>query len=902
MAPLPETEVKTITLTIDDQEVTVPAGTTVLEAARSVGIDIPTLCHDPRLEPFGACRLCLVEVEGGRAPMPSCALKAGEAMVVKTRTERIMRLRKFVIELLLSNHPLDCPVCEAAGDCRLQDYAYEYGVAVSPWGWTPHEYPTRDDHPNIARDPNRCILCGRCVRICRDVMGIGCWGFRSRGYDTIIDTPYNMPLQAVDCVSCGQCVSACPVGALNMKRSRFAARNWQTEKTITTCGYCAVGCEMEVQTFRGKVVRVKAPFSQGVNEGNLCVKGRFGIDYVNSDERLTAPLVRGEDGLLKPADWETALARVAEGLKKAKAGGGKAVGVIASTRCTNEENYLLQKLARTVLGTANIDSGARLNQAAALATLRPMLGYPAMTNSIADLDKADVLLVVGSNTTEEHPVLALRIVKALREGKTLIVVDPRCTALAKRASIHLPVKPGTDGALLKGMLRHIVDTGLADKDFVAQSTEGYDELVSSLDLTPEAAAGIAGVEAADLKSAAEAYAQAAAAGIVYSAGVTQQAKGAAIVRALVDLALLTGNIGRLGTGVNSLSGGANAQGACDMGCLPDFLPGFRALDDTDGVKAVEAAMGAKVADKKSGKTVDEMLQAVAAGEIKGLYVVGENLSTSQPDRDAVVSALQGVEFLVVQDLFFSETARYADVVLPACTIVERDGTFTNTERRVQRIRGALEPRGDARPDWMITRDVANALGAGWSYASAEDVFAEIGKVIPEYAGFSYERLEEQGLQWPCLSSEDAGTPVLYAEGFPGGKAVLAPVEYQEPSETASGEFPFLLTTGIEREHFGTGVRTRQATGLTGLVGGGRLEMSAADVAKLGLADGDTIKVTSRYGSIEPLVVVGDSVPEGLVFMPQHYAEAPAAWLFGGEADAVTGVPAMKLVAVRIEKA
>jgi len=903
MASLPETEVKTLTLTIDGQEVTVEPGTTVLEAARSVGIDIPTLCHDPRLEPFGACRLCLVEVEGGRAPMPSCALKCGDGMVVSTRTDRIMKLRKFVIELLLSYHPLDCPVCEAAGDCRLQDYAYEYGVAVSPWGWHPLEFASRDDHPNIARDPNRCILCGRCVRICREVMGIGCWGFRNRGYDTIIDTAYNMPLESVDCVSCGQCVSTCPVGALNMKRSRFGARNWQTEKTKTICDYCAVGCEQEVQTFRGRFVRVKAPVGEGVNQGNLCVKGRFGMEYVNSDERLIAPLVRGEDGLLAPSTWEEALARAAEGLKKAKA--AKAVGVIASARCTNEENYLLQKLARTVLGTNNIDSGARYNQAAAVATVGKVLGYPAMTNSVADLAEADVLLIAGSNTTEEHPVLALQLIKAAREGKALIVVDPRRTDIAKRATIHLAVKPGTDAMLFAAMLRHIVDSGLQDKDFIAAQVEGFDELAESLQaVTIEAAVDACGVAATDIKAAAELYAEAAAASILYSAGLTQQQNGAAAVVALADLAVVTNNIGRPGTGVNGLAGQANAQGACDMGCLPDYLPGYAALDDGDAVKAVEAAMG-RVGDKTPGRTIGQMLQGVVDGQMKALYVVGENPAVSEPGAAMVKQALEKAEFLVVQDVFLSETARYADVVLPACVITERDGTLTSTERRVQRVRKTVECLEDSRADWEIIAALANELGAAWTYASPAEVMAEIAQVVPTYAGITYERLEQGGIQWPCVSPDDGGTSVLYAEGFPAGKASLAAIQLADVSlEAASataGGAGFLLTTGIEREHFGTGSRSRRAPGLSGLVNQGRLEINPEDAAALGVAADDRVRVTSESGSIEPVAVVTAGVPQGLLFMPQHYAEAPAAALFPAETDPVTWVPCLKAVAVRVEK-
>ena len=903
MAAVPETEEKTLTLTINGQEVTASPGQTVLEAARSVGVEIPTLCHDPRLEPYGACRLCLVEIEGARAPMPACAAKVNDGMVIHTNTDKVRKLRKFVIELLLSYNPLDCPVCEAAGDCRLQDYAYEYGVSESPWGWHPLDFPTRDDHPNVARNPNRCILCGRCVRICREVMGIGCWGFSNRGYDTIIDTPYNMRLEEVDCVSCGQCISTCPVGALNMKRSRHEARHWQVNKTVTTCGYCAVGCEQLMSTFRGRLVRVSGKIGEGVNNGNLCVKGRFGMDYVNSTERLTVPLVRNEAGELAPASWDAALARAAEGLAAAKKSGGKSIAVLASARCTNEENYLLQKMARTVLGTPHIDSGARLGQAAAVAGLRSTLGYGAMSNSIADIAQSDVIFVIGANVTEDHPVLGLQVIRALRGGARVIVAEPRRTDIAKRATAHLALNPGTDAALLSGMMRHILDSGLENKAFIAEHTDGLEALRESLSgLTVEAAAEACGIPAADIRDAAEVYAGAASASILFAAGVTQQEQGFTNVQALADLALLTGNLGRPGTGVNALSGQANAQGACDMGALPDLLPGYRALDDAEAVKQVESVWGSRIADKNPGKTVTEVLDAIEADEIKAMYVVGENPVLSDAGQERVRAALKKLGFLVVQELFLSETGELADVVLPAASIVEREGTFTNTERRVQRVRRALDPVADSMPDWQIIQMLARRLGASWEYPSPQEVFAEIARAVPQYAGMSYERLEEGGLQWPCESADDEGTAVLYADGFPEGKASFAPVNYVPPSLQTDTAYPIMLLTGCERVHCSTGTRSSRAPGLTGLINRGRLEVNPNDAEPLGLASGSMARVTSEVGTIGAEVWVTPQVPPGVAFLPIHFVDAAANTLLPARADAVVKTPALKAVPVRIEVA
>ncbi len=755
-APLP------VTLTLNGREFQALPGKTILEVARDAGVDIPTLCHDPRLEPYGACRMCLVEVEGARGPMAACGTTVREGMVIATHSEKILKLRKFVLELLLTNHPLDCPVCEAAGDCRLQDYAYEYLVDMVPWGWRGPLAGDPGDHPNVAHFGARCILCGRCVRICREVMSIGCWGYLNRGYESEVDTPYRLPLQQVGCVSCGQCVSTCPVGAVIGQRTPQGAREWQTTKTVTTCSYCSNGCRLVVHSYRDKVVRVASETEKGLNGGNLCVKGRFGFGYANSPDRLTTPLVRNAAGELEKASWEDALARIAAKAKAVRADkGGEAIGAVCGTHCTNEAAYLLQKLVRGLLGSNNVDSIDHGWQAASEEALTAAFGVAPATNSRKDLGAADAILVLGANLTESDPVLALEVIKAIRQGKPVIVVDPRTTELARRAKHHLAIKPGTDLAALRGMLRHLLDLGLQDAGFIAARTQDFSTFQASLagvDVAAEAAT--CGVDADALRAAAEAYGQAAAAAVLYGPGLTHGPKGAATVSAVADLALLTGNVGRPGAGVIPLRSGANSQGLLDMGVRPDRLPGGALPTDSEARAKVEAAWGTTLPAAGPGRTVGQMLAAAEAGELALLYVVGNDPALSAADDVRTGNALAKVDCLILQDSFLTETAKYADVVLPSVVSTEDEGTFTNVERFVQRVRSAAPPLGEALPDWRIIQLLANALGGDWAYAGPADVMREISDVVWCYRGIGYERLDDEGLQPPCPGSGPSRHPHL----------------------------------------------------------------------------------------------------------------------------------------------
>ena len=883
------TQVQVVKVTINGREVEAREGQTILEAARDAGVDIPTLCHDPRLEPYGACRLCLVEVEGARGPMASCGTKVRDGMSVQTHTDKIVKLRKFILELLLTNHPLDCPVCEAAGDCRLQDYAYEYLVDMVPWGWRAPEASDAGPHPNVAHFGSRCILCGRCVRICREIMSIGCWGYLNRGYESEVDTPYRRPLQEVGCVSCGQCVSTCPVGAVVGQRTPQGAREWQTGKTRTACSYCSNGCELVVHSYNGRVVRVASALERGLNKGNLCIKGRFGQTYCNSAERLLKPLVRDANGELREASWEEAIARIADEAARLKAeGAGSAAAVVVGTHATNETAYLAQKLARVVLGSNNIAASDQALKKAPGQGLIPTLGVSTATNTRRDLGEADAILVMGSNLTESNPVLALTVIKAIRKGKTVIVVDPRTTELARRAPIHLAPKPGTDLAVLRAMLVHIVAQGLQNDAFIADHTAGYGELTVSLQgVDIDAQAREAAVDPGALREAAEAFAKAGSAAIIFGSGVSLAPKAVETVQALADLAMLTGNVGRAGTGIYPLQSGANSQGLSDMGVCFFRLPGGVEIGDAGAAARFDAAWGSDVAAIAAGEPLPGMLDSMKSGKTRFLYVVGCDPASGVADQAETLAALEKVPFMVVQDSFLTPTAKMADVVLPAAVSTEDEGTFTNGERFIQRVKAAVPPKGDSKPDWTIVQLIANRLGADWAYSAPMDVMGEIADLVPSYTGASYARLDTAGIAWPCASADDPGTPILLASDF---KGVFAPVAGGSAPADVDADTPFALITGSVLEHHETGERSRLSEGLTKLNAAAVLEMNPVDAARVGLGDAAMARVSNKAGAaIELPVKFMGRVPEGVVFVPGFDPAAPVARLLAREAASVPAV-------------
>ncbi len=889
-------------LTIDGMEIIAEPGTTILQAARSAGIDIPTLCQDDRLEPIGACRLCLVEVAGTPTPVVSCGTEVREGMNITTSTPEIDENRRMLIDLLLSDHRMDCLVCDQSGGCRLQEMAYRFGVGTTTYAGAMRPYEPREDTPFIAYDPGKCILCGLCVAMCQQVQGCHVLDFTGRSFDSLISTSFERSMLETACEMCGNCVSACPTGALQDKLSRHCGRTWDVERVNTVCVYCGCGCTIQLHVKDDRIVQITSRVGEGPGEGNLCVKGRYGYQFVGHPDRLTQPLIR-RAGELVPATWDEALGVVAERLGAIRSEyGPDALAGFSSAKCTNEENYLFQKFMRAVIGTQNVDHCARLCHASTVSGLRQSLGSGAMTNSFEDLEEAEVIFIIGSNTSEAHPIGAIHIKKALRNGAKLIVADPRAIDMAQRSDVHLQLRSGTNVAVVNGMMHVILNEGLANDEFIADRTESFEEMAAVLAAyTPELVQEISGVPADKLREAARLFGTAGRAAIIYSMGITQHSHGTEHVIALSNLALLTGNIGRRGTGVNPLRGQNNVQGACDMGALPNVYTGYQPVGDPAAQEKFSQAWGAVELPDKPGLTVTEVFDEIAAGSVRGLYVVGENPMLSDRDQTHVEEALRQLEFLVGQDLFLSETAVLANVVLPAASFAEKDGTFTNTERKVQRIRRAVAPPGEAKSDWEIVADLARHMGAqeGWDYTHASDIMDEIARVTPSYAGITFDRLDEGGLCWPCPDTSHPGTPILHIGSFTRGKGKFFPISYQAPAEEPDEEYPFTLTTGRMLEHYHTGTLTRRSDGLNELVPGGSAEMNPGDAVHLAVADGVVVTVETRRGSIRIPANVTDRVRLGTIFIPFHFWETPANRLTNPARDPIANIPEFKVCACRI---
>ncbi len=888
---------KLVRLRIDEREVEVPEGATILAAAEAAGIEIPHLCHHPELSPAGICRLCLVEVEGRL--LTACYHRVAEGMEVRTDTERLRKLRRLNLELILSDHPLDCLVCERNGFCELQRYAYEYGLETNRFTGPDHErrrLPIREDNPFIRYEPEKCILCGRCVRVCEEVQSRGVLDFASRGFSTRISTGLDRPLTEVNCELCGQCVAVCPTGALTERARRFRGREWELRRVDTVCPFCGCGCRITLHLKDDRIVKV----SGGYRGFRLCVKGRFGFPFVHREDRLKVPLIREWNGF-REAPWDEALALVARRLLEIREEyGPDAIAGLSSAKCTNEENYLFQKLMRAAIGTNNVDHCARLCHAPTVAGLVQAFGSGAMTNSIDEIIDADCILVTGSNTTEAHPVVAQEILRAVRRGATLIVVDPRRIELAEHAHFHLRQRPGTDVAWINGFCHVILKEGLWDEDFVRERCESFEEFAAAVEkYTPEYVEKITGIPAGLLMEAARAFGRAERGMIFYSMGLTQHTTGTDNVLAIANLAMLTGNVGKRSTGVNPLRGQNNVQGACDMAALPNVLPGYQRLSDLGVCRKFERAWGVEIPEKP-GLTVVEMFQAALEGRVKAMLIMGENPMVSDPDISHVAEALERLEFLAVIDIFPNETTKFADVILPAASFAEKDGTFTNTERRVQRIRKALPPPGVARPDWEILCELSTRLGYPMGYSHPGEIMEEIASLVPIYGGISYERLEGEGLQWPCPSADHPGTPYLHRERFVRGKGRFHAVEFREPAELPDAEYPLTLTTGRVLYHFHSRTMTGRVEGLQELVPEAYVEINPADAERLGIRDGARVRVVSRRGAIEVRAMVTERVPVGTVFVPFHFGEAAANLLTNPALDPRSKIPEFKVCAVRIE--
>lgn len=900
---------KTIKLTINGRPSTVRNGATVLGAIRKAGIYVPTLCDDPLLRPYGACRLCIVMIEGIRGLTPSCTTSAEEGMVVHTETEEIQRVRKSIVEMAVANHPYDCLVCDKSEVCQLLKVARYVGVdkeAVDRFRREAVVKPIDTSHPAFDFDQNKCILCGKCVRVCNEIVGLGAIDVAFRGYNTRISPFGRNSLAQSVCQGCGECVERCPTGALLPKHATPPER-----EVKTMCPYCGVGCSLYLGIRGRKIVRVRGDDKSLVSRGELCVKGRFGLDFVNHHDRLTRPLIRREGApktaiqsekseIFREATWDEALDRLTQGISKTlDRYGPDAIGVLSSAKCTNEDDYVIQKFARAVLGTNNVDHCARLCHASTVAAALSAFGDGAMSNSISDIDHARVLFVIGSNTTECHPIIGRRIKRAVRsKGAKLIVADPRAIELSELAEIHLNHLPGTDVALLNGIMRYIIQEELYDKHFVNERCEGFEPFMGSLDTyTLETVEQITGVPREKIQDSALIFGKAKSAIVLYGMGITQHTTGTDNVKAIANLLMLTGNLGRRGTGFSPLRGQNNVQGACDMGALPNVFPGYQRVDNTEVRAKFESAWGTSL-NGRPGLTLVDMFHKAHEGGLKALYVVGENPMLSEADLNRARGALAKLDLLVVQDLFLTETAQFADVVLPGASFAEKEGTFTNTERRVQRVRKAVEPPGEARADWEIIGAVARKLGHQWSYKSSAEIMDEIARLTPIYGGIHHDRLKNRGLQWPCWNREHPGTPILHKSQFTRGRGLFHVVYDKPPAELPSGSYPILLTTGRILEHWHTGSMSHRSRVLEALVPESRVDISPVDAAQLGIEEGDEVFLSSRRGKVQTKVRKTNRVRAGQAFMPFHWRDAPANVLTNPATDPLAKIPEYKVASVR----
>jgi formate dehydrogenase alpha subunit len=881
-----------VRLTIDGVEIEAKEDATVLEAARGAGIYIPNLCADPDLEPYGACRLCLVEVDGEEGLPPSCTLPVADGMVVRTDTERVNTVRRHVLELLLSDHPSDCLLCAKNQRCELQKVVAYLGVNQPRYKKLEREPLVDYSNPFFNRDSEKCILCGKCVRVCAEVQGRHALDhYRDGRFSRIVTAGGERPIIDSLCESCGQCMAKCPTAAIVPKQLA-----WPSKEVQTLCPYCGVGCGIYLAVREGRVVGARGDSESPVNKGSLCVKGQFGLDFVNHPERLTTPLIR-RNGKFAEATWEEALDLVASKLAQYS---GDEIGVMASAKCTNEENYLIQKFGRAVLGTNHIDHCARLCHASTVAGLGQSFGSGAMTNSMEEISGAACILAIGTNTTSAHPVIGLKIRKAVKEGAKLIVANPREVDLCSIAHIWLRHRLGSDVALLMGIMRIIMEEGLQDKAFIKERSDNFDAFKRSLtafdlDFVEE----VTGVPRSLIREAARLYATTKPASILYAMGITQHTHGTDNVMAIANLAMLTGNLGKPSTGVNALRGQNNVQGACDMGALPNMYPGYQKVDDPKAIEKFRKAWRCPL-PSNPGLTLTEIFQAAIQKDIKALYLVGENPMLSDPDILHVKKALEQLEFFVVQDIFLTETARFAHVVLPSVSFAEKDGTFTNTERKVQRVRKAIEPLGQARPDSWITSQLAKRMGGkGFNFDHPSQVMEEIAKLTPIYGGVTYDRLEKGGLQWPCPDKKHAGTPILHVDRFSGGKGKFAALKYRPSAEVPDEQFPLLLTTERSLYHFHTGTMTRKVEGINRLRSEERVEMNPEDATALGVKDGDRIQVVSRRGQVEAKTKVTPASPPGVLCMSFHFAESPTNVLTSPALDPVAKIPELKVCAVKM---
>ena len=898
-----------VTLTIDDREVTVAAGTSVMRAAIEAGVNVPKLCATDSLEPFGSCRLCLVEIEGRRGYPASCTTPVEAGMRVATQTPRLQELRRNVMELYISDHPLDCLTCPANGNCELQDMAGVVGLREVRYGFdgANHLKDQKDEsNPYFTYDPSKCIVCNRCVRACEETQGTFALTIAARGFDSRVAASENVPFMDSECVSCGACVAACPTATLMEKSVTVLGQ--AEHSVVTTCAYCGVGCAFKAEMKGSQVVRM-VPYRNGqANEGHACVKGRFAWGYATHKDRITKPMIRAKiTDPWREVSWDEAISYAASEFKRIQAKYGRdSIGGITSSRCTNEETYLVQKLVRAAFGNNNVDTCARVCHSPTGYGLKTTLGESAGTQTFASVAHSDVIVVIGANPTDGHPVFASRLKRRVREGAKLIVADPRRIDLVDgphlKADYHLPLRPGTNVALINALAHVVVTENLVAEAFVAERCEPvsfaqWREFVAREENSPEATEAVTGVPAADVRAAARLYATGGNAAIYYGLGVTEHAQGSTMVMGIANLAMATGNVGREGVGVNPLRGQNNVQGSCDMGSFPHELPGYRHVGG-DAVRTQFEAAWHVALQAEPGLRIPNMFDAALDGTFLGLYCQGEDIVQSDPDTQHVAAALSAMECIVVQDIFLNETAKYAHVFLPGSSFLEKDGTFTNAERRISRVRRVMPPMAGF-ADWEVTLKLSKALGYEMDYAHPGEIMDEIARLTPTFEGVSYALIDELGsVQWPCNAQAPEGTPTMHVDEFVRGKGKFVITKFVASDEKVTRRFPLLLTTGRILSQYNVGAQTRRTENVR-WHDEDRLELHPHDAEERGVKTGDWVGIESRAGTTVLRALVTERMQPGVVYTTFHFPESGANVITTDSSDWATNCPEYKVTAVQV---
>ena len=894
---------------VDGLAVDVPAGTSVLRAAALAGIDIPKLCATDSLEPFGSCRLCLVEVEGRRGTPASCTTPVEDGMSIRTQSSKLERLRRGVMELYISDHPLDCLTCSANGDCELQDMAGTVGLRDVRYGYAGDNHldaAIDESNPYFSFDPAKCIVCSRCVRACEETQGTFALTIAGRGFGSVVAPGPAGNFFDSECVSCGACVQVCPTATLEEKS--IITLGLPKRTVLTTCAYCGVGCSFKAELRGDEVVRMVPYKGGGANEGHSCVKGRFAWGYATHKDRVLSPMVR--DRITDPwkeVSWVEAIAHTAARLSEIQQlHGTGSIGGISSSRCTNEEVFVVQKMVRAAFHNNNIDTCARVCHSPTGFGLKQTFGTSAGTQDFASVDEADVIVIIGANPTDAHPVFASRMKRRLREGATLAIIDPRRIDLVRsphvNAAHHLALRPGTNVAIVNALANVIVTEGLLDAEFVASrcETEAFDRwaaFIADPEYSPEATEEATGVPAAEVRAVARLYATARNAAIYYGLGVTEHSQGSTMVMGIANLAMATGNIGRKGVGVNPLRGQNNVQGSCDMGSFPHEFSGYRHVSDDDVRHSLEAIWGAALM-AEPGLRIPNMLDGAVEGSFKALFVQGEDIAQSDPNTKHVKAALGALEFVVVQDLFLNETAAFAHVFLPGTSFLEKDGTFTNAERRINRVRPVMAPKS-GKQEWEVVCELSTALGYPMSYAASSEIMDEIAATTPTFAGVSFAKLDETGgLQWPCNDAAPLGTPIMHVGTFVRGKGHFVETPFIPTDERANRRFPLLLTTGRILSQYNVGAQTRRTDNVMWHEAD-VLEMHPADAEERGVVDGALVALSSRIGETQLQAHITDRVPQGVVYTTFHYPATGANVVTTEFSDWATNCPEYKVTAVQV---